>query len=166
MSDLTKNSLLANAPMVYPCPHCGEEVNTSFTECQYCHEPLDPTFAGEAASLEAKVSKAFSDGSMVRIAAGIGFAGACLLFRNWSLSRNLPGLSVYPLVSMVVPAIALIMGIRWSAKFSLLPFKRLGPVAAGKMQADWRKGRSAARQGLGIAGGTLVLAAVWLAFGL
>ncbi len=54
---------------VFRCPNCQEFINTSLTECSFCHSPVDAAAAQEAAGLQSKVASACSNANYLKIMA-------------------------------------------------------------------------------------------------
>ncbi len=70
---------LTPAVEVFPCPNCGETINTNMTQCNFCGIAIDRAAAEQAAAATAKVSSAVSDSSYIKIMFGV--AGIFFLFR-------------------------------------------------------------------------------------
>ena len=68
---------LTSAVSVFPCPNCRETINTSVSRCPFCSAPIDPIAAQASADATAKISRACSDASYLKIMAGsaLGFFG-------------------------------------------------------------------------------------------
>lgn len=49
---------LAPEVHVFPCPHCGETINTSMARCPFCGGAVDAEAAERSAADIAKVSQA------------------------------------------------------------------------------------------------------------
>lgn len=56
---------------VFPCPHCGEYINTEMNSCKFCHTPIAPQQAAQSADLQDKIAQACNEASLIRIAAFI-----------------------------------------------------------------------------------------------
>ena len=54
---------------VFPCPSCGETINTSMHQCQFCGTAIDPAAAELSAAATSRVSAAVSDASYLKIMA-------------------------------------------------------------------------------------------------
>src|SRR5215210_7630052 len=54
----------------FPCPNCREFINTSMTECKFCHAPVDPQAAMAAVEQQEKINSACNSASMIRNLAG------------------------------------------------------------------------------------------------
>jgi hypothetical protein len=57
---------------VFACPKCGEMINTSMAQCEYCRAPVDPQLAAWAAGAQATLASAFNHASIImQIARGM-----------------------------------------------------------------------------------------------
>jgi hypothetical protein len=54
----------------FPCPSCHEFINTSMTECKFCHAPVDAQAAMLAVEQQEKINGACNSASMIRTLAG------------------------------------------------------------------------------------------------
>ena len=70
---------LTPAVEVFPCPHCGETINTTMQQCNFCGAFIDRDAARESAAATARISAAVNDASYLRIM--IGVAGVFFLLR-------------------------------------------------------------------------------------
>jgi hypothetical protein len=61
--------LSASEIRTYPCPSCGEIINTGLTACPYCSAPIDEGAALRAADDREKYQKAFADANSLVITA-------------------------------------------------------------------------------------------------
>ena len=61
--------LSASEIRTYPCPSCGEIINTGLTTCPYCSAPIDEEAALRAADDREKYQKAFADANSLVITA-------------------------------------------------------------------------------------------------
>jgi hypothetical protein len=61
--------LSASEIRTYPCPSCGEIINTGVTTCPYCSAPVDEEAALRAADDREKYQKAFADANSLVITA-------------------------------------------------------------------------------------------------
>jgi len=61
--------LSASEIRTYPCPGCGEIINTGLTACPYCSAPIDEQAALRAADDRARYQKAFADANSLVITA-------------------------------------------------------------------------------------------------
>lgn len=68
---------LSSAVQVFPCPNCNQTINTSMQQCAFCSAPIDAVAAQASAEATAKISRACSDASYLKIMAGsvLGFFG-------------------------------------------------------------------------------------------
>ena|SRR5687767_10410432 len=101
-------------PQTFPCPNCGEIINDSMQTCRFCSTALDPQAVANAAELQTRVNRAFSDASFLRTAAAAMFV--------------LLALSVVPFISLVTYLgfiitffVVLVLIIRWQIRFGRLP---------------------------------------------
>jgi predicted RNA-binding Zn-ribbon protein involved in translation (DUF1610 family) len=60
---------LSSAVEVFPCPHCGETINTSHSSCPFCGTTIDHADALISAAATSKISQACSDASYLKIMA-------------------------------------------------------------------------------------------------
>jgi hypothetical protein len=75
--------LSASEIRTYPCPSCGEIINTGLTACPYCSAPIDEEAALRAADDREKYQKAFADANSLIITARsflLAFAASFLPF--------------------------------------------------------------------------------------
>ena len=91
---------------VFPCPHCGETINTSLQECSFCHSPIDHTAAKAAAAETNRISSACSDASYLKIMLALLIPFGLLIFVPL---LNLIGLVGFVFLKYAVP----VMTIRW-----------------------------------------------------
>ena len=95
---------LSSAIEVFPCPNCGETINTSLNSCPFCSIAVDHAAALVSAAETSKISQACSDASYLKIMAWgllaavafllvpfIGLAGAAGL---WFLRFAIPFMAV------------------------------------------------------------------------
>ena len=54
---------LTPAVEVFPCPNCGEAINTTMQQCPFCGAVLARDPAQAAATATARISRAVSDAS-------------------------------------------------------------------------------------------------------
>jgi hypothetical protein len=101
---------MAAAIQVFSCPSCKETINTSMTECAYCHVPIDAASALSASETMSKVNQACSDASYLRIMAG--------MMGTFFVVRYIPFLGMVGMVGFLGLLFAVpIMAIRWRVKF-------------------------------------------------
>jgi hypothetical protein len=62
---------LSTATAVFACPACNETINTSMQQCAFCATPIDAAAAQSAADAMSRISRACSDGSYLKIMAGM-----------------------------------------------------------------------------------------------
>src|ERR1039457_1004141 len=151
-----------DARRVYPCPQCGEEVDTSLAECCYCHCRLDPKLAGEAASLESKLSKASGSSNIVRMVGGAAIVtggagnlavilGRIGVYRRFSIHRLTPEEAGFCILMLALITFALAIftvgsAISWNARFRNMSFERLPIAQYAKMQAEHSKAKKTVAQ--------------------
>jgi hypothetical protein len=151
-------SIYSDARRVYPCPRCGEEVDTALAECWSCHHHLDPNLANRAAGLESKLSKASSSSGILRMVGGaaLTIAGCGNFALIWwgriryDFSERQVGfcLLVLAVISLAISIFAAGLAISWFAGFGSLRFERLGRAQLGRMLAEYRKAKNEVIQGI------------------
>jgi hypothetical protein len=101
---------LSSAVQVFPCPNCNETINTSMQQCTFCSAPIDPIAAQASAEATAKISRACSDASYLKIMAGcaLGFFG----LRFVPLLMQIGWLG-FNFLAIAIP----FMSIRWWVKY-------------------------------------------------
>lgn len=57
-----------NKPQVFECPNCHQTIDTAGDNCRFCSAPIDPDIAVAAAAKMARINRACSDASYLRIA--------------------------------------------------------------------------------------------------
>ncbi len=97
-------------PQVFACPKCGEMINTSMTECAYCHSPVDPQWAAWAAGAQATISSAFNHANNIMLAAR-GMA-ALMIASFFPCGGNIAAIGLM-LMIVVFPILVLI----WFSKY-------------------------------------------------
>jgi endogenous inhibitor of DNA gyrase (YacG/DUF329 family) len=60
---------LSSRVEVFPCPNCGQTINTSVASCPFCSTPIDHAAAEAAAAETSRISQACSDASYLKIMA-------------------------------------------------------------------------------------------------
>jgi len=101
---------LSSAVEVFPCPHCGETINTSHSSCPFCGTTIDHADALISAAETSKISQACSDASYLKIMAGGLLAAIGFLF--------LPFIGLAGVVGLWFLRFAIpVMVIRWWIKF-------------------------------------------------
>lgn len=101
---------LSSAIHVFTCPNCKETINTSDTQCPFCSTCIDHDEAEAAAELMAKINQACSDGSYLKIMAG--------MLLTFFLLRYVPFLGLIGSAGFYFLLVAVpIMAIRWWIKF-------------------------------------------------
>jgi hypothetical protein len=56
-------------PKIFECPNCKQTIDTSSTQCRFCSATIDPADAEVAAAQMARINRACSDASYLKIAA-------------------------------------------------------------------------------------------------
>ena len=56
-------------PKIFECPNCKQTIDTSSPQCRFCSAPIDPQAAEVAAVRMARINRACSDASYLKIAA-------------------------------------------------------------------------------------------------
>ena len=92
----------------FPCPSCREFINTSMSECRFCHAPVDPQAAMAAVEVQEKINAACNSASMVRT-----LAGAMWVF---FFVRYIPFLGLVGLVSLVLFFVVPVWLVVWLVK--------------------------------------------------
>jgi hypothetical protein len=101
---------LTSAIKVFPCPSCGETINTTLKECSFCHAAIDPAAAEQSAAATALVSRACNDASYLTVMAGLLLPFFLLLF--------FPLMTLVGFVGMWFLTLAIpFMCIRWWVKY-------------------------------------------------
>ncbi len=63
------SSMPLDKVQVFRCPNCQEFINTSLTECSFCHAAVDVQAAQIAADAQGHAAQAHSDASVLKIMA-------------------------------------------------------------------------------------------------
>ena len=58
-----------NKPRIFECPSCHQTIDTASSQCRFCAAVIDPGAAAIAAAKMARINRACSDASYLRIAA-------------------------------------------------------------------------------------------------
>jgi len=104
---------LSSAVQVFPCPSCGETINTSVQQCPFCSAPIDRATAAQSAAETSRISQACSDASYLKIMLGI--------LIPFGLSILTPFLGLIGIVGFVFIKYAVpVMTIRWWVKYGRL----------------------------------------------
>jgi hypothetical protein len=56
-------------PRIFECPNCKQTIDTSAAQCRFCSATIDPAAAEAAAAKMARINRACSDASYLKIAA-------------------------------------------------------------------------------------------------
>ena len=67
-------------PRIFECPNCKQTIDTSSSHCRFCSASIDPTVAEVAATKMARINRACSDASYLKIAALCAPAFLLILF--------------------------------------------------------------------------------------
>ena len=67
-------------PKIFECPSCRQTIDTSSTVCRFCSASIDPAVAEAAAVKMARINRACSDASYLKIAALCAPAFLLILF--------------------------------------------------------------------------------------
>ncbi len=98
---------------VFPCPNCGETINTSVSQCTFCSAAIDHSAALASAAETSRISNACSDASYLKVMAWAVLAFFGVLF--------VPFISLAGLVGLWFLRIAIpVMVIRWWIKFGAI----------------------------------------------
>ncbi len=97
-------------PGIFECPHCGQTIDVSSTQCRFCSTLIDPAAAQAAAAKMAKINQACSDASFLRTAAISILAFLAIMFIPF---MGLLGFVGYYFLLVAVPFLT----IRWWIKF-------------------------------------------------
>jgi hypothetical protein len=104
---------LSSVVHVFPCPNCGETINTSMQQCQFCSTAIDATSAEASAAETSKISQACSDASYLKIMLGLLIPfGLTIFFPLFGLL----GLGGFIFLKYAT----IVMSIRWWIKFGRL----------------------------------------------
>ena len=104
---------LSSAVQVFPCPSCGETINTSVQQCPFCSAPIDRATAEQSAAETSRISQACSDASYLKIMLGILILFGILIFFPF---LGLAGIAGFVFIKYAVP----VMTIRWWVKYGRL----------------------------------------------
>lgn len=55
-------------PKIFECPNCKQTIDTTSTQCRFCSTSIDPAIAEAAAAKMARINRACSDASYLKIA--------------------------------------------------------------------------------------------------
>lgn len=67
-------------PRIFECPNCHQTIDTASTHCRFCSAAIDPDTAAAAAKKMARINRACSDASYLKIAALCAPAFLLILF--------------------------------------------------------------------------------------
>lgn len=56
-------------PKIFECPNCHQTIDTASSQCRFCSAVIDPSLAASAAEKMARINRACSDASYLKIAA-------------------------------------------------------------------------------------------------
>ena len=101
---------LSSTVEVFPCPNCGETINTSLDHCSFCSTPIDRAAAEASAAETSRISQACSDASYLRIMLGALIPFGLTIFFPF---LGLAGLVGFAFLKYAVP----VMSVRWWVKF-------------------------------------------------
>jgi endogenous inhibitor of DNA gyrase (YacG/DUF329 family) len=101
---------LSSAVQVFPCPSCGETINTSVQQCPFCSAPIDRAEAEKSAAETSRISQACSDASYLKIMLAILIPFGILIFFPF---LGLAGMLGFIFIKYAVP----VMTIRWWIKY-------------------------------------------------
>ena len=101
---------LSSTVEVFPCPHCGETINTSLSQCSFCKTTIDHEAAKVSAAATSKISQASSDASYLRIMAWGLLTSVLVMFVPF---LGLAGVAGLWFLRIAIP----VMVIRWWVKF-------------------------------------------------
>ena len=57
-----------NKPQIFECPNCRQTIDTAANRCRFCSAAIDPEAAAAAAAKMARINRACSDASYLKIA--------------------------------------------------------------------------------------------------
>ena len=101
---------LSSTVQVFPCPNCGETINTSAQQCPFCSTPIDRAAAEQSAAATSRISQACSDASYLKIMLAILIPFGILIFFPF---LGLAGMFGFIFIKYAVP----VMTIRWWIKY-------------------------------------------------
>lgn len=111
-----------NETKIFECPNCKQTIDTSAPQCRFCSALIDPEAAQSAASTMARINRACSDASYLKIAAGALPVFIVLIFVPFLTWLGGFG-SLFLLYA--IPIGAVVWGIRfWSIKTEDPDFRR------------------------------------------
>ena len=119
---------LSTPARIFQCPNCKETIDTSAQQCRFCSAAVDPGAAEAAADVMARVNRACSDASYLKVMA---ISILVFLFLMFVPFAGLLGIFGYYFLVFVTP----IMAIRWWIRFGRIKtddpdFKRAKRTAA------------------------------------
>lgn len=97
---------LTSAIQVFPCPNCRETINTTAQTCPFCGTAIDHAAAEHSAAKTARISRAVSDASYIRIMLGLLIPFFLLIFVPL---LNLIGVVGFWFLKIAIP----VMTVRW-----------------------------------------------------
>lgn len=125
---------------VFRCPNCQEFINTSLTECSFCHATVDVQAAQMAADAQGHAAQAYSDASVLKIMAR---AFLTLYLLSWiPIIGGFAGWGAF-FLSIAVP----IMFLRWWKKHA----------SVQSADPDYPKAKKMSFVAMAFWGGTMVL---------
>ena len=104
---------LSSAVQVFPCPNCGETINTTIQQCPFCSAPIDRAAAEQSAAATSRISQACSDASYLKIMLSVLIPFGVLIFFPF---LGLAGLVGFVFLKYAIP----VMTIRWWVKYGRL----------------------------------------------
>ena len=104
---------LSSAVQVFPCPNCGETINTKVQLCPFCSASIDRAAAEQSAAATSRISQACSDASYLKIMLSVLIPFGVLIFFPF---LGLAGLVGFVFLKYAVP----VMTIRWWVKYGRL----------------------------------------------
>ncbi|HEY0781493.1 MAG TPA: hypothetical protein VGE98_03495 [Thermoanaerobaculia bacterium] len=129
----------------FPCPSCGEIIDTTMQVCRYCSAAIDPAQGAQAAALQEQVQKACGRASSLQITARTSGIFALIYL--------LPFLSGIGVVGLAVTLAVVPVGVlSWRSLYGKLP----------SADPDLVRARASIREATVIWCVLLVVVAMWL----
>ena len=101
---------LSNQTRVFQCPNCKETIDTSAQQCRFCSAAIDPGAAEAAADVMARVNRACSDASYLKV---MGVSVLVFLVLIFVPFAGLLGIAGYYFLVFATP----VMAVRWWVRF-------------------------------------------------
>src|SRR6185437_16783170 len=110
------SSMMGTLPTIFECPQCGETIDVSVETCRFFSMPVDRPLALHCAIILAKVNRACSDGTTLRICA--------VSLPVFYILRFVPFLSMLGLAGFIGLSFAIpVWAVVWWARFGEIDSK-------------------------------------------